>query len=1401
MCLRVIRTEVFVLFCINHSNQLVYANKWRPLQRSEVARPGSSPALVQTSMMTDMPHMRILSSKWTHNEQKIVRERLGSVLSRGLILKRDQAASSTGCPAVEDVIALEGAPLFREADMELGVYGVAQPTITGLKTILSVLHCDPCNNDQSLHELRCAWVCTREEPVVYVGGMPYVLREAIKPRQTYSMSDRAENLEGIEKRLKHDILAEASKNNGLLLVHEEQDNTSELKSKWVAVQSDTVRTVREVFEWIQSQDWRVSYHRLPIAPDQPLEHNYLDAYTQVIKDKDPRNTFFVANCGAGVFRTTFAMIAAVIVRRRQMTLLTHTDPLADMDEVATPDMHAPTKSLGRTLRRVQDSMVQNHQLLRLIHVLNSSLSTRDTSTVIEQLLMRPTLLKSLQEANQGDYGLIRQLCGLLDHGLECKAVVDAAIDACSQMINLRESILAHRLGYSTAAAIDAPQAHQLIRRAAKALEVYYFLIAFASYVDESKKALFHFRFVDWLKQRAEIWRGIGRIRGLHHHLSLFDPVSDLSLISRGDAGALAAPNDSVRQRFGEVMAQGAKVTGDEFAEFVVGNRTGIVLRSGLLLKRDVWREFAHQEDALCVRGAVNFRRVQHTNIFGTGQPSVDGIRNLLLTVLDSIPAPQAEQRTVLWINLREEPLVYVNGRPYCLRQRELSLRNITDYSGITPERLAQLEERLRQDVVQELSASDNKLLLHTETEDGTIVPLWEDVEPSDIATVQGVMDQMALSLPKDVKLVFRRIPITAERSLEPSDVNDLIRVVLYSYNVRLPIVVNCQLGRGRTTLVSILILLIERWMDGTPPPSPSKSDNRLTYHVINSLLRVIPHGQENKRLVDDAIDRCGYMVNIRDAIEESRIKALDASSEKEKTRSIAQGVLSLRRYFHILTFQAYLNSVTRSTIMAHTYEHFIQKQPVLETIARDLSHFELSTITPLGKMDIGDGMALADEVEEVVHNRTGNILSASTILKSDFFSGILKAGLPLRVEGMPNLRRECPLVSLQRGPPDMHNALSTAREVWGCGMPTIDGLRAGLTLMGASKDGRSRIVWTNLREEPVLYVNGRPHVLRLADQPLTNVEATGVTTDVVERIEQALQRDLREEALHRNHRVLLHDEVANDDGEFEIVPVWETAQDSDILTPREVYERVQKEGFRVDYARVAITDEQAPVPDVFSHLEARVQEAVDTDSMCVFNCQMGRGRTTTGMIIASLIGSVREYGHLWLGENAHASLDQADVADESRELREDELRVDGEYRCILQLVGVLSNGRLAKTLLDHVIDRMETIQNLRKAISMMKLRANNAAPDSPRYKQLMTVFHNYLGRYGYLIAFASYLLDKVRCDGHALDHKLTSSPASYHHREKSMEDAILQMDAYPSFPEWLRERREISAILDREELE
>lgn len=56
----------------------------------------------------------------------------------------------------------------------------------------------------------------------------------------------------------------------------------------------------------------------------------------------------------------------------------------------------------------------------------------------------------------------------------------------------------------------------------------------------------------------------------------------------------------------------------------------------------------------------------------------------------------------------------------------------------------------------------------------------------------------------------------------------------------------------------------------------------------------------------------------------------------------------------------------------------------------------------------------------------------------------------------------------------------------------------------------------------------------------------------------------------------------------------------------------------MDYLRVPVTDEKAPKPDDFGVLIGRAW-GPPPGAALVFNCQMGRGRTTTGMIIASLL--------------------------------------------------------------------------------------------------------------------------------------------------------------------------------------
>ena len=592
--------------------------------------------------------------------------------------------------------------------------------------------------------------------------------------------------------------------------------------------------------------------------------------------------------------------------------------------------------------------------------------------------------------------------------------------------------------------------------------------------------------------------------------------------------------------------------GDEFAEHIIKNRAGIVLRPMTLLKCDIWRRFAEMNAGLEIRGTVNFRRISDTRIFATGQPTIEGIENVVTEVCDR--ACKTSKR-VTWLNLREEPLVYINGRPYCLRPSGMSLRNTKAFSGISWTRLQLLEDRLKGDVLAELQEGDGRILLHTETEEGQIMPVWEEVSSEDVLTISEIMGAKARQMEAtQVKLNFLRIPITAEKMPDPTDLTDLLAVVLKASTEQSALILNDQLGRGRSTLTAVIVLLATEWIDGIEPQPPQPSDDQasLHYHIINSLLRVLPKGLEVKRRVDHAIDRCSQIVHLRDSIEEARLAAEDIEDVEARESKVAGGLQNLRRYFELMIFGAYLASTTPSIPVSLSFDRFVSQQPVLQTLAKDFDKEPMAVITPL-QSGTKEGLASENEEQDVISNRRGSILSPFTMLKSDFFPGILKKSLPVHIEGMPNMRGvEMQLLPTESPAASVNFDSIVSRKVWGTGMPTIVGLRAGLHEMGAGPAGSSRVVWTSLREEPVLYVKGRPHVLRLADEPLTNVEATGISTEVVERMELALKVDILNEARARDNRILLHDEIDLSAGRFEVVPVWEKVDAEDVLTPREV---------------------------------------------------------------------------------------------------------------------------------------------------------------------------------------------------------------------------------------------------------
>ena len=83
-----------------------------------------------------------------------------------------------------------------------------------------------------------------------------------------------------------------------------------------------------------------------------------------------------------------------------------------------------------------------------------------------------------------------------------------------------------------------------------------------------------------------------------------------------------------------------------------------------------------------------------------------------------------------------------------------------------------------------------------------------------------------------------------------------------------------------------------------------------------------------KQAVDDAIDQCSEVFNLRDSIEEARARAEEATDEGQRRLHAHRGLQNLRRYFELIIFQAYLQSIEPDTMQTHeSFESFVKDRP------------------------------------------------------------------------------------------------------------------------------------------------------------------------------------------------------------------------------------------------------------------------------------------------------------------------------------------------------------------------------------------------------------------------------------------------------------------------------------------
>lgn len=656
-----------------------------------------------------------------------------------------------------------------------------------------------------------------------------------------------------------------------------------------------------------------------------------------------------------------------------------------------------------------------------------------------------------------------------------------------------------------------------------------------------------------------------------------------------------------------------------------------------------------------------------------GQPSLEQLSNLLAKLSKRIG-----DRPCAWINVREEPVIYLDSFPFVLRDQNSLLQNLRSLRGIKGERIEALELRLIDNVKKEIRRNGGFIQVLRELNEAVVK---ETEEVSFVKSMQSLFERQNSPL-------YFRLPITAEQSIEAFHLDALMSIV--TKNEDLFFIVNCRSGRGRSTVTTITIRLILDWIRNTRDNCNSLPFySTPLYPSILALIRILPNGLELKNRLDSIIDEHSHSQHLSRSI---------AWNGDLKTQSSC--FKNLRRYFLLLSFEGFLDATAQDKSISFS-DWFSGRPEMRKLFSLDNSQdllipIESQIASPM-ILQVADG----DELSSIVHSRNANVLAQRMILKHDHFLGCQRISLSERFLGAPNFRQ------------------SETPSVFGIGMPTTSAIASTISRLG------EKVLWVCLREEPVIFLAGEPFVLRFLNDPIANLEITGIVREHVEAIEDRLRLDVLSEIERYNGRIVLHDEqIANTSCGYLIVPSWKEISADQVQTPREAFAAAIRQCTSLIYHRIPITDEQPPLPGAFDEIFSLLWQA-SSDYKIIFNCQMGRGRTTTGMVIASIILRCKARDFPILDPQASSTTFGF----------EESIR-RGNLKIIMRLLSLLEHGRQSKLLADHAINACSQVQNLREAIWVEFFAKHPPLPSR-------SCAVNYIVRYFYLILFSDFCIDQA----------------------------------------------------------
>ena len=353
---------------------------------------------------------------------------------------------------------------------------------------------------------------------------------------------------------------------------------------------------------------------------------------------------------------------------------------------------------------------------------------------------------------------------------------------------------------------------------------------------------------------------------------------------------------------------------------------------------------------------------------------------------------------------------------------------------------------------------------------------------------------------------------------------------------------------------------------------------------------------------------------------------------------------------------------------------------------------------------------------EVELNRVGDVLTDKSVLKRDLFESAFNRVDQLGVlSGAPYFR------------------MVPRFNIAGVAQADAIGIRTAVNeLRRVYRNGP--ILWVCVREEPIIYINGKSHVVRNLDAHNKAASIPNINGTRIHAIEEKLHTEIIAEAETNEGNVCIHRETLN--GTLDAL--WEAVED--VCTVQGVMDRLNEAGKNVHFLRRPVTQGVGPQPADFQFLLDLCLEF--PTAPIVFNCQTGRGRSSIMMLIASI---VRFYQNCPKDVTADASL--LNGSNNSKET---------SYRSLMKLIALLPDGALHERRVAVLMELSDKIYSIADHIN-----ASFKATDS------MTNARMRLVQYAYVLLFSCY------CSCRLWEKSTTSS-----------------------FPQWIDSMKEVQVILN-----